>query len=161
MRVSRIMLQSLTREPMTPTSMRHIYKQHPPGYACAVCGGLATTEEGISHFRANPVTDPIPPTSTVHLEEACPITAQQGAPVAVPATPTVDDTARAMPVTGEPLTGQRQQNLTQLGATRRDTPRTLRDMFEPMGRLGLDAQQVAQGHTALPISQLPHRTAHP
>jgi hypothetical protein len=122
-----------------PTGMRHIYKQHPAGYACAVCGGLANTEEGISHFWANPVTEPIPPTGTVHLEEACPIPAQQGAPVVVPATPTVDDTARAMPVTGEPLAGVRQQNFTQLGATRHGTPRTLRDMFDPMGHLGLDA----------------------
>ena len=124
---------------MMPTGMRHIYKQHPAGYACAVCGGLATTEEGISHFRANPVTDPIHPTSTVHLEEARPIAAQQDAPVGVPATPTVDDTARAMPVAGEPLAGLRQQNFTQLGATRHGTPRTLRDMFDPMGRLGLEA----------------------
>lgn len=137
-RVSRIMLQSLAHGPMMPTHMRYIYKQHPAGYACAVCGGLATTEQDVRHFWANPVTDPTHPMTAVHVEEACSTATQQGTPVADLAIPTVDNPVHATPVVGESLAGLR-QNLIQLGATGHGTSRTLRDMFDAEGRIGLDA----------------------
>ena len=128
-RVSRIMLQSLSHGPMTSAGMSHIYKQHPGGYTCAVCGGLAATEEGVSHFWTNPVT-------TVHAEEADPVAPQRTSD-AVPATPMADDAVHTAPDAWEPLTGLR-QNLGRLGATGHDTSRTLRDMFDPVGRVGLN-----------------------
>ena len=119
---------------MMPTGMRHIYKQNPAGYACAVCGGLAATEEGASHFWTNPVTEPIRPVTTVHAEEADPVAPQRTSD-AVPATPMADDAVHPTPVTREPLTGLR-QSLDRLRATGHDTSRTLRDMFDPIGHVG-------------------------
>lgn len=136
--VSRIMLQSLAHGPMMPTGMRHIYRQHPAGYACAVCGGLAATEEGISHFWANPVTGPTRSTTTVYREEACPTAAQEGTSVAVPTIPAVHDSVHASPVGRDSIAGLR-QSLVRLGATGHDTSNTLRDMFDPVGPVGLDA----------------------
>jgi hypothetical protein len=95
------------------------------------------TEEGISHFWANPVTDPTRPTSTVHFDDACPAAAQQDTPVADPAIPTLDSTVHVMPVVGESLAGLR-QNLVELSASGHGSSRTLRDMFDPIGRVRLD-----------------------
>lgn len=111
--------------------MNHIYKQHPAGYACAVCGGLATTEQGIDRFPVRPVTDLTPPTTPPHLATACTAAARRSTSAADPVAPTV-------PGAGESLAGLR-HDLVRLGETGDTEFRTLRDMFDSVDRVGLDA----------------------
>jgi hypothetical protein len=122
------MLQSLAHEPMMPTGMRHIYEQHQTGHVCAVCGALASTERGTNHLWTGPA-------NTNRLAEACSTAIPQ--PVTDPVTPTVHDSVRVMSVDRESLVGLR-QNLDGLGVTDDGAPRTLRDMFDPVGRVGLN-----------------------
>ena len=124
------MLQSLAHEPMVPTGMRHIYEQHQTGHVCAVCGGLASTERGTDHLWTGPAT-------TDHLAEERSAATQQAKLVTDPVTPAVHDSVRVMPVARESLAGLR-QNLTRRGTTDDGTSKTLRDMFDPVGRIGLN-----------------------
>jgi ribosomal protein L37AE/L43A len=124
------MLQSLAHEPMMPTGMRHIYEQHQTGHVCAVCGALASTERGTNHLWTGSAT-------TDHLAESCTTAAPQPTPVANPATLAVHDSVRVMSVDRESLVGRR-QNLVRRGATGDGASRTLRDMFDPVGRAGLN-----------------------
>ncbi len=129
------MLQSLAHEPMMPTGMRHIDEHLSTGHVCAVCGGLATTERGANHLWTAPA-------ATDHLAEACTTAASQPTPVTDPATPAVHDPVRAMPIAGDSLAGLR-RSLVRLGATGDGASRTLRDMFDPADRVGLNAHTVA------------------
>ncbi len=129
MEASRILLQSLDCRPMMPTGMEHIYQQHPTGYSCAVCGGLATTERGTNHLWAAPATETKQPASTT----------RRSIPVSEPATPVVVDTVPVVPATPDSLAGLR-QDLVGLGTTDDDTSRTLRDMFDAVDRVGIDVR---------------------
>ena len=130
-RVSRTMLQSLAHEPMVPTGMRHIDQQQSIGHVCAVCGGFAATERGTNHLWTGPAT-------TDHFAEACSVATPQPTPAADPATPAVHVSVRATPIMVESLAGLR-QNLNGLGVTDNGAFRALRDMFDPMRRVGSNA----------------------
>ncbi len=114
-----------------PTGMRHIDKQQSTGHVCAVCGGLATTERGTNHLWTGAAT-------TDHLAEACSVATPQPTPDADTVTPAVHGSVRATPIMMESLAGLR-QNLNGLGVTDNGAPRALRDMFDPMRRVGFNA----------------------
>jgi hypothetical protein len=124
------MLQALAHEPMMPTGMGHIYKQQQAEHVCAVCGGLASTERGTNHLWTRPAT-------TDQLAVECSTATPQPKPFTDPATPAMHGSIRAVPVSRKPLAELR-QNLTRRGATDDGTPMTLRDMFDPVGRVGLN-----------------------
>jgi hypothetical protein len=95
-----------------------------------VCGGLASTERGTNHLWTGTA-------ATDRLAEAGTTAAPQHTPVADPATAAAHDSVRVVPVASGSLAGLR-QNLIRGGATDDGTSKTLRDMFDPVGRVGLN-----------------------